>query len=372
MTDNLYCSMIHGGLNIDLKDSRPWIQACCLRDDRFPIELGKEFWSDPALLPLRNKNLANQWDSGCSNCYNLEKRGYQSFRQGMNNGLEITGQTELSGPARLDIMFDISCNLACRTCGVHSSTFWQKHLKDIGEWKSPIFSPRKSQEILSTLATLNLENLRQVVFCGGETLLGQEYWEVARWITQNMPDAKQNLTLCFQTNGTRNINKKYYSIIERCKLVKLHVSIDGINEQFEYLRWPASWNQVIDNLLTLNQELPGNVMFLIEQTISIFNVLYLAQVERWKQESFSHNRANDPVDLTRHLAKGEFCLDNCSQELRDLMEARSLMGLIDHGWKEKPYAIKSMIESIKKFDLHRKQSFESVFPEAFDCFKRFW
>ena len=368
----VYCSMIHGGLQLDLKDRRPFIQSCCLRKDKTFIEIGQPFWPNEKFVSLQTKNLLGQWDKGCDNCHNLEKTGSRSFRQGMNDGLNIFGQTDLSGPARIDIIFDISCNLACRTCGPHSSTFWQKHLKEIGEWKRPIFSPRKRLDILAALGTLNLENLKQVVFCGGETLLGQEYWEVARWLVKNVPDAKQNLTLCFQTNGTQTINEKYYDVIERCRLVKLHVSIDDVGQRFEYLRWPANWEQLVDNLHALKGDLPCNVMFLIEQTISVFNVLSLSQVDDWSRISLNSNREGDPVDITRHLANGGFGLDHISQELRDRLTAKSLGDLISPQWQEKPDRIRSMLDTIKKFDHHRDQSFEKVFPEVFDCFKRFW
>lgn len=368
----VYCSMIHGGLNLNLKDLNPWIQPCCLRHDRTVIEIGKPFWPNLGFAGLQAKNNQGQWDSGCSNCQNLENSGNRSFRQGMNDGLGIEGMIGLSGPARIDIMFDISCNLACRTCGTHSSTFWQRHLKDFNEWPAPIFSPRKGKDVLATLGTLNLENLRQVVFCGGETLLGQEYWEVARWLVQNVPDAKQNLTLCFQTNGTQPISEKYHQVINDCKLVKLHVSIDAVGDQFEYLRWPAGWQQVTDNLYAIRDNLPSNVMFLIEQTISIFNVLYLSEVDEWSKQCFSANREGDPVDITRHLANGIYSLKNASKNLVQQLSNTNYQHLVPSDWKENSTVIETMLDQIKKFDQFRNQSFEQTFAKTFAAFREFW
>ena len=141
MTD-LYCSMIHGGLMLTLKTPQPQAQHCCLRKDGFKINLNENFWNNFAFESLRETNLKNLWDSGCSNCQRLEQSGQISMRQGMNQGLEIAPQTKLSGPARIDLMFDISCNLACRTCGPNSSTYWQKHLQENQLWTQPIFRPR--------------------------------------------------------------------------------------------------------------------------------------------------------------------------------------------------------------------------------------
>lgn len=368
----VYCSMIHGGLNLDIKEPQPFVKSCCLRNDRIPIIPHESIWQKLDRSPLRQVNAAGQWDPGCNNCQSLEKAGMQSFRQGMNQGLDIYGQVGLKGPARLDLMFDLSCNLACRTCGPHSSTFWQKHLQSFGEWNTPIFATRKKNEVIDYLDKLDLSNLRQVVFCGGETLLGQEYWDVSRWFTNYLPDSKTNLTLCFQTNGTQDISTKNFDVIEKCKLVKLHISLDGTDRQFEYLRWPASWNQVTDNLSALREKLPSNVMFLVEQTISVFNILYVNRVDNWIKKYFATNREQDPVDCTKHLARGRYHIANCSREIHELLQQRAEYTFFDHNWQENPKNIAVMLDEIKKFDSIRQQRFQDVFPEAFEAFRRFW
>jgi sulfatase maturation enzyme AslB (radical SAM superfamily) len=363
--------MIHGGLNINIKGDL-FVQHCCLRKDYVPISPGQPIWQNSSFAPLREKNLQNQWDPGCANCEQLEKVGLASFRQGMNQGLEIYGKQSLSGPARIDIMFDISCNLACRICGPHSSTFWQKHLKKYNEWANPIFSPRSKTEIIQLLSGLNLENLRQVVFCGGETLIGNEYWEVAKWLAENVPNAKQQLTVCFQTNGTQPIHPKNFDTIEKLHLIKLHVSLDGVGAQFEYMRWPASWNQVQENLLELKQTVPSNVMFLIEETISIFNILNIDQVDQWVAHNFATNREGDVTVCTKHLAAGTFSPNNVTTELVQMLEKNSTRNLIPTTWVERPQTITAMIAEIKKFDLRRNQSFQKTFPETAAAYARYW
>lgn len=363
--------MIHGGLNIDVKNN-PFVQSCCLRKDRIPIKIGEPFWNNPQFEKLRLINLSNNWDPGCSNCESLEKSNLLSMREGMNRGLGILGQTKLAGPTRIDIMFDISCNLACRTCGPDSSTFWQKHLKENKQWPGPVYTTRKKEDVIRSLSTLDLRNLRQVVFCGGETLLGQEYWDIAEWLVDHVPDAKQQLMLAFQTNGTQSINKKNYKIIDRANLVKLNVSLDDVETRFEYLRWPASWQQVTDNILELRDQLPSNVMFLVEQTISIFNVLYLNEIKNWIEKNFPTNREGDIVELSRHQARGIFSLQNSPFELVEEIRKKELGNLIDINYTEKPDQIKLMVEEIKKIDGFRNQDFSKIFPETFDSFRRVW
>lgn len=366
-----YCAMIHGGLELNFKGSTATAQHCCLRKSKFPVNITTNFWDSNRFNLLRENNKNNNWDIGCSNCQRLENNGHVSMRQGMNDGLGIQGKVDLLGPVRIDLMFDTSCNLACRSCGTWSSTFWQKHLKDHGEWHNPIESPRSYNDVILALSKLDLSNLRMLVFCGGETLLGQVHWEVVKWLADNVPNAKQQLTLCFQTNGTQPIALRNYDLIDRFHLVKLHISLDGVGKRFEYLRWPAEWNQVVDNILQIKQTAPSNVMFLIEETISIFNLWYTNELSEWIQQNFTTNREGDPVNHTKHLALGNFSLDNCSQEYVSAVQHSNNKHLIPATWRENTLTINSMINQIKKFDQFRSQSFAETFPEVAKFYSRF-
>lgn len=369
--NDLYCPMIHGGLQIDCKNENVTAQHCCLRMDNFPVDIKTDYWKDPNFVMLREQNKKNTWAPGCENCQSLEKAGHVSFRQGMTHGLNVSGYN-LSGPSRIDLMADISCNIACRTCGPDSSTYWQKHLKVHNDWDMPIQLSQHHSNIILALSKLDLSNLRMLVFCGGETLLGQSYWKVASWLADNVPNAKQQLTLCFQTNGTQSIHPKYYELIDRFFLVKLHISLDGIGERFEYLRWPASWNQVTDNIMQIRELAPSNTMFLIEETVSVFNLWYTNELSQWAKDNFQTNREGDIINHTKHLARGIFSLAACSQEYVSAVRNQiDQSNLIPSPWQENATCIDAMISEIKKFDNFRSQSFEKTFPEVAEFYSRF-
>ena len=362
-----FCSMIHAGLVIDVATTTT-AGHCCLRSDIFTIYTKSSYWQNKNFEPLRDINKQNKWSQGCSNCKKLEESGQPSMRSGMNQGLGIQRRYNLSGPARIDLMFDISCNLACRSCGTHSSTFWQKHLKQHNEWPGPITATKSRHDAIAALQNLDLSNLKQLVFCGGETLLGNEYWAVAEWLVNNVPNAKNQLTLCFQTNGTQSINKKHYDIIDRCHLVKLHISLDGVGQRFDYLRWPADWNQVTSNILEIKKTAPSNMMFVVEETISIFNLYYQSELQSWVKQNFLTNREGDVINHTRHLVNGIFNLGNCTQEYIDALEDKSI---VSSNWTEHPEKISKMIQEIKKFDVLRNQNFSKTFPEVAEFYRRY-
>ena len=367
---NVYCSMIHNGLELNFKGPGVTAQHCCLRNTRFPVDIATDFWEDSRFIPLREKNKQNVWSPGCENCQSLEAAGQTSFRTGMNAGL-AGNSLDSSGPKRIDLLFDTSCNLACRSCGTQSSTFWQKHLKEHGEWNQPIGKPQQHDDVITALEKLDLSNLRMLVFCGGETLLGQAYWEVTKWLADNVPNAKEQLTLCFQTNGTQPIHPRNYELIDRFHLVKLHVSLDGITQKFEYLRWPATWEQVVDNIMHTRKTAPSNLMFHIEETVSIFNLFYLSELEDWVSKHFTTNREGDIVNHDKHMARWTFSLENCTQEYVDAVQQTEFKNLIPRSWQENSTNIIKMIAEIKKFDQFRNQSFEKTFPEVAEFYARY-
>lgn len=365
---DLHCPVIHGALQINLTNpSKILANSCCLRSDLKVVD-PTNIWSSPTLNPLRQFNLTNQWHQGCNTCRNNEAAGQVSFRSGM---LEKFGaKTNLSGPQRLDLMFDNSCNLACRSCLPGISTFWQKHLKD-NNIHSPFRPVSRADDMIKILKTLNLSNLEMVVFCGGETLLGQSHWQVAEAIAEMAPNAKERIILCFQTNGTQTITKRNINTIKKFHLVKLNISLDAVGKKFNYLRWPASWEQVTENILTLRKTLPVNVMFLIEETISVLNLHYQHELEHWVKENFSTNKTGDITNHTRHAAVGFMNIKAITNEYFKSLQGTTSSKLLPSDWKEDSSAITHLIEQLDKFDKIRNENWRSTFPEIAKFYKRF-
>jgi sulfatase maturation enzyme AslB (radical SAM superfamily) len=365
--------MIHGGLEISLKNNNKiQVNHCCLYNEPnagTDINLGDNIWNIQKLIPLRQLNELNQWDPGCWTCQGNELAGQTSFRTGM---LEKFGvKKNLSGPQRLDLLFDVSCNLACRTCGPHSSTYWQRHLKENKIEFSSTSPISRADEMITVLKTLDLSNLEMVVFCGGETLMGNAYWRVAEAIADMCPHAKDKIVLCFQSNGTQTIDTKYFLTIERFHLITINISLDGVKDRFEYLRWPASWNQVVDNIGNLRETLPVNMMFLVEETVSIFNLYYQDELASWAKNNFAANRLGDHINHTRHIASGTFSLDNLSQRYVDSIRSTNLINLVKTDWQENPAEITAMIAEIQKFDAIRGQDWAKTFPEVVEFYSSY-
>lgn len=374
MSQDIHCPMLHGGLNINLKkhDKHVFFNHCCQKEKLHILEDDELIWTSKKLTPSRELNNKNIWNEDCWWCQGNELSNLSSFRTAT---LSAFGKHKnLSGPKRIDMLFDVSCNLACRTCGPKDSTFWQKHLKE-NNIKFPVIhnDVSRADDMIKLLKTLDLSNLEQVQFCGGETLMGNNYWRVADTIASLVPNAKEKLTIAFQTNGTQTIDSKNYEILEKFKLVKIDISIDGTYEKFNYLRWPADWAQVTENILQLKEQLPVNVMFMFEETYSILNLFYYKEVEDWVNENFSTNRLGDLCSISRHPAINcKIEVTNLTNEYVEAIKNLEIRNLIPNNWQENPEKIREMISEIEKFDKIRKQNWRTTFPEVAEFYSRYF
>lgn len=366
--------MIHGGLNIDLKGQSGSLSynQCCLSTTQLTIPSDPALlWNDTPMQNIRQLNNSGVWLEGCWQCQHVESAGMKSFRQSMIEGLGV--EKNLSGPTRIDFLFDRSCNLACRTCSPISSTFWEKHLHDNRLTIDTKFNPTDNfNTIKQLLETLDLSNLKQAQFCGGETLLGNTYWKTAQLLADLVPNSKDNLLLGFQTNATQPIDEKYYSLIEKFKLVKLMLSIDGTHDRFNYLRWPANWSQVVDNIFTLREKLPGNVMFYVQEATSCLNLFYFGEVENWVKNHFSNNREGDSVDYSTQLVMHSYLnVNNITQEYVDAIKDTNKFQFIQANWQENPAKIKEFIKKTEMFDQIRGEDWKKTFPEIANFYSRY-
>ena len=108
-------------------------------------------------------------------------------------------------------------------------------------------------------------------------------------------------------------------------------------------------------------------MFVVEETISIMNLYYQEELDKWVKENFATNREGDITNHTRHLAHGYFSLENASTEYKQAVN----QSYFKKNWQENPQAIKEMIIKIKKFDQFRNQSFAKTFPELAEFYSRY-
>lgn len=233
---------------------------------------------DKQLVSIRDQWAHGSFPTECNNC----KIGASNRIQGNQKWYSDRGIVDLTPELiRLDYWVGDTCNLQCVICGPENSSSWKKELGliTIKRTVNPFWKD------------VDLTKLQYVHLTGGEPLLSKEHLDFLNAI----PD-KSKVRLDYNTNGTILPNQSILDLWAKFDLVQLNFSIDDIGKRFEYIRYPASWDQVISNLDWFYQHSPVNVMFAVGTSIGILNQKYLPDLVAWMAENFSSNRLGDPVE----------------------------------------------------------------------------
>ena len=109
------------------------------------------------------------------------------------------------------------------------------------------------------------------------------------------------------------------------KLVIVKFSIDGIGESFEYLRWPAKWKSVEQNILDMVRLLPSNVMFGLRPAIGFLNLHLVKTIRDWYEKNIPTNRESDPTEFEYNgvygVFSGNFITPEFKQELDQIYDS---------------------------------------------------
>lgn len=197
----------------------------------------------------------------CRWCWQEEDSGRKSKRLRDNEkylGLLANGGEPYEGLAKFELNLGNTCNLKCRTCAPHSSSQWMKEYFDIYESKRYNADYKKySVEMKKYHLTYddespfwddiveNLHTIRQLDFYGGEPFMSNKMWRTLE-IAVELGFAK-DIELHYATNGTQWPKDKV-EIFKHFRHLNLNFSIDGIGEQFEYLRDQALWSEAQENM----------------------------------------------------------------------------------------------------------------------------
>jgi sulfatase maturation enzyme AslB (radical SAM superfamily) len=171
------------------------------------------------------------------------------------------------------------------------------------------------------------------------------------------------------TNATIFPSQKFWDKWIKFKNVDIQLSIDGTDEQFEYIRWPAEWLQVNENIQRFINEKKDNIQISISHTVSIFNVLYLPEFFKWclqnKLGKPYLGLVSDPViysikTLPRKVKQsiGDKLNRFMFKEVVSYMDSEDLSD-----------EFSTAIKHIQLVDQQRKQNFKDVFPEFYQLLK---
>ena len=174
------------------------------------------------------------------------------------------------------------CNLACVTCGADASTRWQQELG------IPVVSgnPREIEQTIIAKA----QQMTGIVIGGGEPVLN--------FSTETLLENLNSQSVSVHFNGTVLPKQSFLDTCSRLDHIRFVFSLDGTQERFEYLRWPAKWDRVVKNILWLLDNAPDNVQFGVNITVSQLNRHYYHDVVDWVEQTIPANRQGKETHIS--------------------------------------------------------------------------
>ena len=345
---NKFCRFLSNGYSFQLDQNKLIQRPCCWY--RGGVEFGQP----------NNFNEINTWTTGCQVCQYQEDAGQHSFRQA---SFDIIPDVDHTKPVALDINLDLTCNAACVICGPDYSSTWSKQMSNnnVIHIKANYDYQPSLDHILNSL---DLFNLSRVKFFGGEPLLTDSHLQVLRKIPN-----PQEVELWYTTNASVVPTQEIFDIWSAFKLVYVEASIDGIDSQFDYLRWPLPWNKIQDNLFKMRSEGPTNILFRINHTLNPLNVYYYNRLEQWVADQFAYNKVGDPVEINIHPSWGTWALGRTPIPLRtDIYEIYPNHQISNMLKQSAELDYQPILNFTKTWDPIRKNDWQSAFPEIVKYF----
>ena len=317
----------------------------------------------------------------CNFCYEKEIRNVMSPRQIVNEtpmpklGIE-RDSADIGKITSLELQIDTNCNAACLICGEHNSSTWKKYNigsidnKSNSNKKINVFAQGSTQQRYRNLKKyIPLDNINTITFLGGEPLDSDFHKQVIRDLTVLNPTIKLNL--CYTTNGSKQPDDETVELWRQANSVRIRLSLDGIGEHFNYLRWPLQWSQVEHNIQYFIDLKLNNVSFDISSAITPFNIFYYDQYLDWETKMFK----NVPNKFGRFSwafdAIGIINTSSIPEKLMDVIREK----YADHPWlvnrmrQYDPVKFAKFMQYIKLHDSKRNQNWREVFPEIVKYFE---
>ncbi len=222
------------------------VRPCCMYmnediDQRYNESGWREKFDE-----LYDKSL-DKWLPNCYECKAEEDRGNTSLRMEANEWFEGA-----EGIQYWDLKLHNTCNLTCVMCNPTSSSKWHNLVNQNPneEWLNVVKNEAKlktgwHKDILPQMME-NLYDTKYLKFTGGEPFMIPHVRKIIKKLYED--EVSPAVRLSIITNGTIPLDDEMLKMLLSFKQVVFLVSIDGIEDRFEYIRAGAKWKEVSANL----------------------------------------------------------------------------------------------------------------------------
>jgi organic radical activating enzyme len=254
--------------------------------------------------------------STCHTCYDLEgdKSGFNIISDRVFYIRELkkvptdTYQTGNFDLQTVDVRWTNLCNFSCIYCGPEFSSKWAAELDKYLDTPTSIQKQQFKNYIFE-----NSHKLKHVYLAGGEPLLMKENEEFLDLLKSTNP----RVNLRINTNLSKVDTRVFDKI---CEFENVHwtVSVETIQEEFEYIRHGGRWTDFLDNLNTirkLDHRISFNMLHFLLNYQSVFGCVDFLKNSGFHNNSYIIGALLTPLYLNiRHLP------DSVLNSVRDTLQ----------------------------------------------------
>jgi MoaA/NifB/PqqE/SkfB family radical SAM enzyme len=285
------------------------IIPCCVAADDQKLNLNQhtfeDAWNSETLRTIRQKMIRGEIPAACTRCFKEESSGIKSHRvqsnqhhkNNMTSFEHLFKMTDpdgyYHGPIRsLDLRLGNNCNLKCVMCRPNESSKWtadaeilartvksthlKSEMKDKLNIDSKNFDWIKNESFWNSLHKL-IPDMREMIVAGGEPFIIKEQNKFLNECARR--GLSKNLKIRYHTNGTF-LTDELIETFKSFKQIEVMVSIDGLDSQNYYMRYPANWTDILKNFQKLD-ETENHVKIYILSSMHAMSMFYFPELLTW-------------------------------------------------------------------------------------------
>jgi organic radical activating enzyme len=249
---------------------------------------------------LKQEMNANSLPEGCSKCIYEEQNGGVSerIRDILSKDLQELESFKNSKKVKtfeLRILVSNVCNLSCRSCDHYSSSTYAKITKnnETDHLQVDITDIDSHWNLILSVLNDKIDNCEffYLHFMGGEPLLHKGNRKIIDYLVSNNLNHKVFVRITTSINVP--IDKEFLEKLDQFKGVDFILSIDGVYENYHYVRWPGKFEKTLSNLNEIvdyknTSKSQKSFNYILSPVFSLNNIFYIQDYldfwHRWSKE----------------------------------------------------------------------------------------
>lgn len=335
----------------------------------------KEIISGSTNIDIKKSMLKDNMPSSCAECHAVEKdrNNIMSISSRLYYHKELAKKIDMGfyddvnnfALRHVDLRWTNSCNQACVYCSANLSSKWAQELG------VKVKSNTEARREVKDYVFDHISNLRNVYLAGGEPMLMKENFEFLKLLKEKNPECSIRVNTNLSTTKTG-----IFDLLCDFKNVHWTVSLETIEQEYEYIRHHGSWNDFEENLKIINKldhKVSFNMLHFIFNYKSLFGCIDYLKGLGFHDNSFVIGPLFTPRNMNI-LNLPDPMLQQVKQELNTRLDARP-MGYLKNSYenllayyKKTPWRkdIKLFLLETKIRDKRRGTDWKSTFPKLFE------